>query len=171
MTLWIAYFTRYINLPIDSYRANLKTECINRIFQNIIKHTMHHQKYVWSHWDSTCTKKYRTHQYLMIILIVLTSSCGNKTLRAPTYIQINKIELQYNDIQRAGNGGTAISDAWVFDNDQLLGVFELPTTIALSAEGIHEITVRQGLKLMEYRLHESPTPFILYGKKNSPYSL
>ncbi|UTW65808.1 hypothetical protein KFE94_14265 [bacterium SCSIO 12643] len=82
-----------------------------------------------------------------IILFPLFISCEGKRERIPAYITIEKIDFNYDNVSVLGNGGTAITDAWVFDNDNLLGVFELPATVAVAAEGSHKLTVAAGIKL------------------------
>lgn len=86
---------------------------------------------------------------LLSIFLVLAFlvSCNGKNEKAPAYIHIDKIDFKYQNISTVGNGGTDITDAWVYDNDDILGVFELPATIAVNIEGPHEISVRPGIKL------------------------
>jgi len=82
-----------------------------------------------------------------IILFPLFISCEGKRERIPAYITIDKVDFRYDNVSVLGNGGTAITDAWIFDNDNLLGVFELPATVAVAAEGEHRLTVSAGIKL------------------------
>lgn len=82
-----------------------------------------------------------------IILFPFFISCNGKRERIPAYITVNKIDFNYDNVSVLGNGGTAITDAWIFDNDNLLGVFELPATVAVAAEGNHKLTVAAGIKL------------------------
>ena len=83
----------------------------------------------------------------IILITLLFVACKGKNEIAPAYIHIDKIDFKYNNVSSVGSGGSAITDAWIYDNDNLLGVFELPTTIAVATEGTHEISVRPGIKL------------------------
>jgi hypothetical protein len=82
-----------------------------------------------------------------LLLIPFIFSCEGKRETLPSYITINDVNFQYDNVSVVGNGGTAITDVWVYDNADLLGVFELPATIAVATEGVHEITVAGGIKL------------------------
>jgi hypothetical protein len=82
-----------------------------------------------------------------IILVPFMFACEGKKETSPSYIHVNKIDFKYDNISDLGNGGTAITDVWIFDNSELLGVFELPATVAVAASGNHEIKVGAGIKL------------------------
>ncbi len=84
---------------------------------------------------------------LGILLLPFVFSCEGKREATPTYLHIEEIGFNYDNISTLGNGGTAITDAWVYNNDNLLGVFELPATIAITAEGAQSVTIRGGIKL------------------------
>ena len=86
-------------------------------------------------------------RYSTFLLLVLIASCEGKRETLPAYISIPNINFEYQNVSIVGNGGTAITDAWIFDNDNLLGVFELPAVVAVSTEGTHELTVAAGIKL------------------------
>lgn len=83
----------------------------------------------------------------IVLIISVIISCKGKEETPPAYVNIDAINFKYENVSTVGNGGTAITDAWVYNNDELLGVFELPTTIAIAAQGTHNITVRGGIKL------------------------
>ena len=82
-----------------------------------------------------------------LLLIPLLFGCKGKNESTPTYLHVETIDFQYDNVSIVGNGGTAISDVWIYDNDNLLGVFELPATVALDAQGEHDVTIRGGIKL------------------------
>ena len=86
-------------------------------------------------------------RFAPFFLVFLIASCEGKRETLPAYIAIDKIDFNYQNVSLVGNGGTAITDAWVFDNDNLLGVFELPAVVAVATEGTHKLTVGAGIKL------------------------
>jgi hypothetical protein len=86
-------------------------------------------------------------RFAVIFLVIFLWSCEGKKEQLPTYLHIPNVNFQYTNVSELGNGGTAITDAWVYDNDNLLGVFELPATIAVLGEGNRKITVSAGIKL------------------------
>ncbi|MFT4753767.1 MAG: hypothetical protein ACI9GM_000034 [Salibacteraceae bacterium] len=83
----------------------------------------------------------------ILLFISLLISCKGKDETAPAYIHIEDVDFKYENVSTVGNGGTSITDVWVFNNDDLLGVYQLPATIAVTAEGPNEIGIRAGIKL------------------------
>ena len=77
--------------------------------------------------------------YLVALLII--SACQkeeNNTIAA--YLKIDAITLDENDAT------TNITDAWVYINDQLQGVYELPANFPVLAVGKHKLRVKAGIK-------------------------
>lgn len=81
------------------------------------------------------------------LLFLFFASCEGKKEILPAYITVKTVDFKYDNVSTLGNGGTAITDVWVYSNDDLLGVFELPATIAVAAAGTHKITLAGGIKL------------------------
>jgi len=78
--------------------------------------------------------------YLLIIVVI--SSCQKEdAIGIPTYIKIDDIVLIEDDTN------SNITDAWVYVNDQLQGVYELPATFPVLAEGIQKLRVKAGIKV------------------------
>jgi len=76
--------------------------------------------------------------YLLIILIL--ASCQKEDVGSiPTYIKINSIELEDNITYN-------ITDAWVYINGQLQGVYELPAKFPVLNEGNTDIKIYAGIK-------------------------
>ena len=63
----------------------------------------------------------------------------------PSYIQISSIDLTTNTSSEGSNNNN-ITDAWVFIDDNLVGVYELPATFPVLGKGNHEVMVRAGIK-------------------------
>lgn len=63
----------------------------------------------------------------------------------PAFLKIDSISLSTS----AGEGHPVhnIVDAWVYDNDQLLGIYELPALVPVLKNGVSTIRVRAGIKL------------------------
>lgn len=96
---------------------------------------------------------------LTILFIPFLISCEGKRETLPAYITIPSIDFKYDNISTIGNGGTSITDVWVYDNANLLGVFELPATVAVATSGVHDITVSAGIKLNGISATREPYPF------------
>ncbi len=77
---------------------------------------------------------------LFFIVIICLSSCSKEDSDGiPAFIKINSIVL--ND-----NATDNITDAWVYINDNLQGVYELPITFPVLEEGYHNIRIKAGIK-------------------------
>jgi hypothetical protein len=78
----------------------------------------------------------------ILFMLLITSSCDyiNPSERIPSYIQIDSILLEHEE-------SLGISDAWVYVNTELIGVFELPATIPVLTEGMADIMISGGIKV------------------------
>lgn len=86
--------------------------------------------------------------YILLFSVgILFSTCSKDKFEAqvPTYITIDKIDFTTN-YSNEGSDSEAITDAWVYVNDNLEGVFELPATFPVLREGNVEIKVYAGIK-------------------------
>jgi hypothetical protein len=64
----------------------------------------------------------------------------------PAYIKINAINLSVNPVTE-GTASHKITDAWVYCDGNLVGVFELPCKFPILEEGAHDIIIKAGIKL------------------------
>ena len=77
--------------------------------------------------------------YLFAILIF--TSCQKENIdEIPSYLKINDIILD------EGNITSNITDAWVYIDDQLQGVYELPAEFPVLNKGMQSIRVKAGIK-------------------------
>lgn len=88
------------------------------------------------------------HIYSIILscIFLFLISCDDEDLKAPIpgYLQIDEITVTpTSSIQ--GSASAKIKDAWVFIDDQLIGTFELPTTIPLQKTGDFKLAIRAGI--------------------------
>lgn len=79
------------------------------------------------------------------------SSCDiiNPGEQEPSWLHIDSFSLSANP-ENAGKEGSLshdITDAWVFVDDEMIGIFELPVTIPILDEGKHKLTVGPGIKV------------------------
>jgi len=95
----------------------------------------------------------------LTVLIVSLNSCDKKEeAKIPSYIAIDSIRLT-NDYPHQGTASHKITDAWVYVDDEPVGVFELPARIPLQYEGVHKITISAGIKLNGIAGTRAPYPF------------
>jgi len=90
----------------------------------------------------------------MLILLASTGclfSCDviNPEEEEPSWLHIDSISLKKNPDNGADEGSLShdITDAWVFIDDEMIGIFELPATIPILAAGKHKLTVGPGIKV------------------------
>ena len=64
---------------------------------------------------------------------------------APSYIHIENFNFIITNSSQ-GTNSEKITDAWVYVNNNLEGVYELPATIPLHYKGINDLTIYPGIK-------------------------
>ena len=86
-----------------------------------------------------------------ILIIVLISSAFSACElispdeKTPSFLKIDSISLATTASE--GPADHNIVDAWVFNNEQLVGIFELPAIVPILSEGEANIRIRGGIKL------------------------
>ena len=80
------------------------------------------------------------------------------TQTVPAYLSIDEVKIQTNYTQQ-GASTSAITDVWVYVDDQLLGVYELPAELPVLAEGKHRLEIRLGIKINGISSTRVPYPF------------
>ena len=86
----------------------------------------------------------RLHCLLFALLIVLGFSCKQKDI-TPSWLKINNFTLATN-VAIEGENSHNITDAWLYMDNQPLGVFELPCKVPILSEGKHSFTIWPGIK-------------------------
>ena len=75
-----------------------------------------------------------------LLLITSIISCKKGGVNEiPSYMTIENITLDQNSTHN-------ITDAWVYIDDNLQGVYELPANFPLLAQGKHKLRVKAGIK-------------------------
>lgn len=84
---------------------------------------------------------------LLFVIGITFFSCSKEDYEAqvPAYISIDNITLTTNEATE-GSASSNIVDAWVYINDDLVGVYELPATFPVLKEGSATIKVYAGIK-------------------------
>jgi hypothetical protein len=85
--------------------------------------------------------------YIPLLSLLSLGSCEviNPEEDIPAYIHIQNIDL-ITDPGPEGSDAHKITDAWVYVDDELIGVFELPATFPVLKTGERTIKVRAGIK-------------------------
>lgn len=95
-------------------------------------------------------KRLRPTIFLLVLVLLGSSytSCEliNPEEQIPSFIRIDSISLSSNPATE-GKPAHNFTDAWVYENEQLLGIYELPAVVPVLKEGDANIRIRAGVKL------------------------
>lgn len=87
--------------------------------------------------------------FLLFVFLIALSSCSkfDKEEPIPSYISIASIELVIPDSLKSkqGSASAKISDAWIFIDDKLQGIYELPATFPVLAQGNVRVKIKPGV--------------------------
>lgn len=96
----------------------------------------------------------------LAFLSLATISCkkfeGGQT--TPSFIHIDSVSVS-GDYFVYGATTHKITDAWVYVDDQLVGVYELPSTFPVLKKGLHKVSVYGGIKVDGRSTARNPYPF------------
>lgn len=81
--------------------------------------------------------------YKIFIFLFIFISC-EKDDKIPSYLKVNNVNLNYN--QNFGSITENITDVWIYIEDNLQGVYEIPVEFPVLEEGIKNIRVKAGIK-------------------------
>ena len=81
--------------------------------------------------------------YKIFVFLFIFISC-EKDDKIPSYLKVNNVNLNYN--QNFGSITENITDVWVYIEDNLQGVYEIPVEFPIIEEGIKNIRVKAGIK-------------------------
>jgi len=83
----------------------------------------------------------------IFIIFLLFQGCG-KDIGAPAFLEIDRFVLEENpqSIMPQGELSHNLSDAWIYLNGDLIGVFELPCKLPLNLEGQMELIIVAGVR-------------------------
>jgi len=108
----------------------IQKKCINLFYRRINKFIIHNQllKHSFPYF---------------IILIFIFISC-NKEEEIPSYIGINDFNLTSNS--SFGENTENITDVWIYIDENLQGVYEIPVTFPVLNKGLQNIRIKAGVK-------------------------
>ena len=90
---------------------------------------------------------------IILILLTICISCQKEEANnIPLYMNIEDIILDYNSSHK-------ITDAWVYIDDNLQGVYELPANFPILEEGVHKLRIKAGIKDNGIGGNRIPYPF------------
>lgn len=95
-----------------------------------------------------------------VFIFIIFNSCSkfDKAEQRPAFLQIDEIELTINS-SIEGSNNNKIVDAWVYVDDELVGTFDLPTTVPITKVGEREIKIFAGIKKNGISVDREKYPF------------
>jgi hypothetical protein len=81
--------------------------------------------------------------YILLVTLLTLTSCNEDI--TTSWLKIDTINLTTN-VTTEGENSDNITDAWVFMDNQPLGVWELPCEIPILADGKHSFSINAGIK-------------------------
>ncbi len=93
----------------------------------------------------------------VVCLTLLFTSCDKKET-VPGYLKIDSITFS-GDPATQGTNSQNITEAWVFIDDDLQGVYSLPCDVPILALGQHEVKIRGGIKKNGIGTERTDYPF------------
>ncbi|MAW21046.1 MAG: hypothetical protein CMD16_01450 [Flavobacteriales bacterium] len=76
---------------------------------------------------------------LSLLILLILFSCEKRDINKPSYISIKNIYLDSTETYN-------ITDAWIYIDDNLQGVYELPAHFPILSSGTHKLRVKAGIK-------------------------
>lgn len=92
-------------------------------------------------------------------LMLVFQACKKNKEKIPSYIHLDKIDLNITNSTTQGTASEKISDAWVYIDEKLVGCYELPMTFPVLYEGVHQIKIKAGIKVNGIAATRSTYPF------------
>lgn len=97
---------------------------------------------------------------VLVVLAVLAGGCEmiNPDEQVPAFVRMEEYAISTSAEQ--GPAVHGLADAWVYHNSQLIGIYELPSSIPVLSEGPTELTVRAGFRVSGQVGQRSSHPFL-----------
>jgi len=92
------------------------------------------------------------HFYFLLLLIFPSCSLLEQNEPVPSYLYVNEFRLK--TFVNQGSSSQKITDVWLFNDTEFLGMFPLPAKIPLLLNGEQNLTIQAGIK--ENGIGETP---------------
>ena len=99
---------------------------------------------------------------IFFVLIIINFSCQiiDNPEKAPSFIHIDDFIFNISN-NNQGTNSEKITDAWIYVNGNLEGVYEIPATIPLHYEGLKNLVIYPGIKRNGIAADRKKYPFYL----------
>ncbi|NNC85568.1 MAG: hypothetical protein HKN75_05760 [Bacteroidia bacterium] len=96
--------------------------------------------------------------YFVLLIVALAFNSCKEDEPIPAYIKIDAIDLT-TDIYTEGWDTENIKDAWIYIDNELIGVYELPAEFPVLDEGSTTVSIGPGIFLNGISATRTPYPF------------
>ncbi len=96
---------------------------------------------------------------LLLLFLSIAGLYCNKPEPIPSYLYIKSFVMNVKSDGTEGSAASKITDAWVYVDENLVGVFETPAKIPLLYWGNHKIRIKAGIKSNGQSASRAPYPF------------
>ncbi len=106
------------------------------------------------------TDFYTKGKYILLLFVLISMGVGCKkkeTAPIPTYIHIDS--FTFTPGPNSKSSSSQITAVWAYYNNEPLGVFDLPATIPVIANGTGKLTLRPGIAVDGFNNFMTPYPF------------
>jgi hypothetical protein len=102
--------------------------------------------------------KYSLHAFFICLL---ATGCNfiNPAEKTPTYIRIDSFQFNNPNPQVTGSSSRKITSAWVYFNNQTVGVFDIPGIIPVLADKVGQIQINAGVTFNGLKNYQVIYPF------------
>ncbi len=99
----------------------------------------------------------------LLLIVAFLNSCSkfDKAEQRPAFLKIDTIELNTSSASE-GTNSSKIADAWVYVDDELIGTFDLPTTVPITKVGQREVKIFAGIKRNGISVDRKKYPFFTH---------
>ncbi|MBU2650146.1 MAG: hypothetical protein KKA81_04360 [Bacteroidetes bacterium] len=105
-------------------------------------------------------KRQLTYVFFILLSAAVLLSCrkfeGDQTI--PAYISLDSMSLQ-TDYSFEGSNSQKITTIWIYVDDNIQGIYELPFSVPVLTEGTHKLTIEAGIFLNGIKALRVPYPF------------
>jgi len=98
---------------------------------------------------------------LFVSVLVFFGSCNKEKGVSPAYLYIPSATLSTNYVD-FGSDRAEITDVWIYVNDNVLGVFDLPALIPIIDTGMVKISMEAGVLENDFQSVRRPYPFFTF---------
>ena len=130
---------------------NHKVLCVLGAFVQHINYVLGFARDIFNQITKLCS-------YVIISFLIFSCEIINPEEDIPAYIRIDTFQLETNTLEQ-GTNSHKITDVWINIDGNFIGVFELPATFPVLAEGTHEVTIRAGIKVNGIAASRAIFPF------------